>query len=160
MVPFLDLKRSIEGHRDELIAALTEVVDSGWYILGKKLEKFEREYATFTGAKHAIGTGNGLEALSLIIRSYRELGVFREGDEILVPANTYIASILAVTENRLVPVLVEPDLKTYNINPELLEEKITPRTKGILTVHLYGQVAYSEKMQDTASRSLRMPRSQ
>lgn len=150
MIPFLELKKLNIPYRQELLNTIAEVVDSGWYILGEKVKLFEEEFAEYCGVKQAIGTGNCLDALTLIIRAYKEMGVFHEGDEILVPANTYIASILAVTENRLKPVLVEPDMRTYNLNPDLLEAKITDKTKGILVVHLYGQVGYSDKIQSIA----------
>lgn len=150
MIPFLNLKDMNAPYRQELIDAITEVVDSGQYILGSKVTAFEDEFSKYCSTKHAIGTGNGLDALTLIIRSYKEMGVFREQDEILVPANTYIASILSITENRLKPVLVEPEINTYNIDVNLLETHITDKTKAILVVHLYGRVGYSDKMQSIA----------
>lgn len=140
-VPFLDLGGINARDRDELIAAFTRVLDSGWYILGREVEAFEREYATYCGAKHCIGVGNGLDALTLILHGYRELGWINSGDEVIVPANTYIATILAITENGLTPVLVEPDLAIYNLDPDRIEEKLTVRTRAILPVHLYGQTA-------------------
>lgn len=152
MIPFLNFKDLNAPYRQELLDAIAGVIDSGHYILGEKVEQFESEFAKYCGVKSVIGTGNGLDALTLIIRAYKELGVFNEGDEILVTANTYIASILAITENRLKPILIEPDINTYNLDENLLEEKITERTKGILTVHLYGQAAYSEKMQAIANK--------
>ena len=150
MIPFFDLKSVNARRREELLRAVTDVVDSGWYILGEKLKDFEKEFSSYCRVQHTIGTGNGLDALSLIIHGYKELGLFKEGDEILVPANTYIATILAITANRLVPILVEPDIETYNIDTRLLEEKITKKTKAILVVHLYGQVGYSDEMQSIA----------
>lgn len=152
MIPFFNLKNLNISHRKELLNAVQKVVDSGWYILGKHLENFEKEFAKYCRVKEAIGVGNGLDALTLIFRAYKELGIMREGDEIIVPANTYIASILAITENRLKPVLVEPDINTYNIDGNLLEKHITQKTKAILIVHLYGQVAYSDKIKKTASK--------
>lgn len=152
MVPFLDLKALNESRREELSDAIMRVLDSGWYILGRELEGFEREYASYTDARYAIGTGNGLDALSLILRGYKELGVFNNGDEILVASNAYIACILAITENNLVPVFVEPDITTYNIDVAQIEAAITQRTKGILAVHLYGQISYSDKMQAIADK--------
>jgi dTDP-4-amino-4,6-dideoxygalactose transaminase len=140
MVKFLDLKRINENHRGELIEAFARVLDSGWYILGEEVKNFEAEFATYCGVKHAIGVANGLDALMLIIKAYKELGVFADGDEILVPANTYIASILAISSNNLTPILIEPDKNTFNIDPTLIEAKITSKTKGILPVHLYGQL--------------------
>lgn len=152
MLPFLNLKDINAEHREELIDAIKNVIDSGWYILGEKVKSFENEFSEYCGVRKTIGTGNCLDALTLIIRAYKEMDVFREGDEILVPANTYIATILAITENRLKPVLVEPDIDTYNIDVDLLEATITDRTKAILTVHLYGQVGYSEAMQSIADK--------
>jgi len=152
MIPFLDLKSLNTRHKDDLMDAVSRVIDSGWYILGEQVQKFEREFSDYSGVKNTVGTGNGLDALTLIIRAYKELGIFREGDEILVPANTYIATILAITENRLTPVLVEPDMATYNIDCDLLEGSIGERTKGILTVHLYGRVSYCDKMRAIAER--------
>ncbi|WP_316817967.1 DegT/DnrJ/EryC1/StrS family aminotransferase [Pedobacter nyackensis] len=140
MIKFLDLQTINQLHREELKNAFDRVLDSGWYIMGAELKKFEADFAAYCGVKHAIGVANGLDALILIIRAYKELGLFKDGDEILVPSNTYIASILAVSANQLVPVLVEPDLDSYNIDPSLLEAKITEKTKAILPVHLYGQL--------------------
>ncbi|MBI3685624.1 DegT/DnrJ/EryC1/StrS family aminotransferase [Candidatus Azambacteria bacterium] len=150
MIPFLNLKGISALYRQELIDAVADVIDSGWYILGEKVKSFENEFSKYCGVKEAIGVGNGLDALTLIIRAYKEMGVFREGDEILVPANTYIATILSITENRLKPVLIEPDIHTYNIDANRLEEKITGKTKAILVVHLYGRVGYSDEMQNIA----------
>lgn len=152
MIPFLDLKSLNAPHKNELMDAISRVIDSGWYILGDNVESFERAFSDYCGVGNTIGTGNGLDALTLIIRAYKELGIFHEGDEILVPANTYIASILAITENRLTAVLVEPDLATYNVDCDLLKESITDRTKGILTVHLYGLVSYGDKMRSIADQ--------
>lgn len=152
MIPFFNLKAINARHRQELINAITAVVDSGQYILGSRVTAFEDEFAKYCGVKHAIGVGSGLDALTLIIRAYKELGVLSGGDEVIVPANTYIATILAITENRLKPVLVEPNIKTYNIDVELLEKHITERTRALLVVHLYGQVGYSERMQSIADR--------
>lgn len=141
MIKFLDLEKINERHADELKQAAAEVINSGWYLLGNKLDVFEKNFARYIGSTYAVGVANGLDALRLILKAYIENGVMEEGDEIIVPANTFIASFLAITDNRLIPVLVEPDLKTYNINPFRIEEKITPRTKGIMIVHLYGQNA-------------------
>ena len=151
MIPFLDLRAINAAHREEIMAAITRVFDSGQYILGKEVEQFEAEFTRYCGVKHAIGSGNGLDALTLIIRAYKELDILHEGDEILVPANTYIATILAITENRLKPVLVEPDTSTYNIDVNRLEDIITVKTKAIMVVHLYGQVGYSQRMQKIAN---------
>ncbi len=140
-IPFLDLGGVNARDRAELIAAFTRVLDSGWYVLGKEVEAFEREYAAYCGTRHCIGVGNGLEALVLILRAWMELGVLKPGDEIIVPANTYIATILAITENGLTPVLVEPDPATCNLDPVRIAEQIGARTRVILPVHLYGQTA-------------------
>jgi dTDP-4-amino-4,6-dideoxygalactose transaminase len=141
MIPFLSLKDVNAAHRDELVAAAIRVIDSGWYIHGKEHEAFEHEFAAYCGAAHCVGVANGLDALTLAFRAWKELGRIKEGDEVIVPANTYIASILAITENRLVPVLVEPDQLTYNLDPSRLFAALTPRTRVILPVHLYGQLA-------------------
>lgn len=139
MIPFLNLKSINAQYRTELIEACTRVIDSGWYIQGNECKEFEKEFAQYCGTKHCIGVANGLDALILILRAYKELGVMKNGDEVIVPSNTYIASILAISQNNLVPVLVEPDINTYLIDPTKIEEKITPKTKVILSVHLYGQ---------------------
>jgi len=139
MIKFLDLKSINYCYKDEINQAMKRVVDSGWYLLGKEVEKFEKSYSDFIGSKYCIGVGNGLDALRLIFRSYLELGIMKIGDEVIVPANTYIASILAISDNRLKPVLVEPDISSYNIDPFKIEEKITGKTKAIMIVHLYGQ---------------------
>ncbi len=141
MIPFLDLKSINEQYRVEMDEAIARVLDSGWYLLGKEGKAFEREYANYVGTKHCIAVANGLDALRLIIRAYKELGLLKNGDEIIVQANTYIASILAISENDLVPVLSEPVLETYNLNGEQLLPKINYKTKAILAVHLYGQCA-------------------
>lgn len=139
--PFLDLKSINAQYRDELIAACTRVIDSGWYITGNELTQFEQDFATYCGTNHAIGVANGLDALTLTLRAWKELGKLTDGDEVIVPSNTYIASILAISANKLVPVLVEPNLATYNLCPEKTAAAITPQTKAILPVHLYGQLA-------------------
>jgi len=141
MIPFLSLKDINAQYRDQLIEAFTRVLDSGWYILGDEVKQFEAEFAQYCGTRHCVGVGNGLDALTLVLRAWIEMGVLREGDEIIVPANTYIASILAITENRLQPILVEPSITSYNLDPERIEQAITPRTRAILVVHLYGQLA-------------------
>jgi dTDP-4-amino-4,6-dideoxygalactose transaminase len=146
MIKFLDLK-AINGRSNlNLPNAIGRVLDSGWYLLGEEVKAFETEYARFIGTRHCIGVANGMDALRLILKAYLELGIMQENDEIIVPANTYIASILAITHNKLIPVLVEPDLHTYNLNPDLIEEKITDRTKAIMLVHLYGQNAMHPKI--------------
>lgn len=141
MINFLDLKAINQQYRQSLIDAATRVIDSGWYVLGKEVNAFEQEFATYCGAKHCVGVANGLDALVLTIRAWKELGKLREGDEVIVPANTYIASVLAITENRLKPVFVEPDAYTYNLCPQKLLQALTPQTRAILAVHLYGQLA-------------------
>lgn len=152
MIPFLNLKNINALYRDEILEAIARVVDSGWYILGEEVRRFEKEFAEYCGIECAIGVANGLDALTLIFRAYKELGLFSEGDEVIVPANTYIASILSISENRLTPVLVEPDIRTFTIDGDRIEEKITPRTRAILVVHLYGQIGYSEKMRALAEK--------
>lgn len=141
MIPFLDLKAINTQYRDELVAAATRVIDSGWYIHGTEVKAFEEEFADYCGSKHCIGVANGLDALTLTLRAWKEMGKLKEGDEVIVPANTYIASILAITENRLKPVLVEPDEATFNLCPEKTAAAITPNTKAIVAVHLYGQIS-------------------
>jgi dTDP-4-amino-4,6-dideoxygalactose transaminase len=139
MIKFLDLKKINDSFEPELSNAIKKVLDSGWYILGDEVKAFEKEYAAFIGTKHCVGVANGLDALHLIFQAYIEINLMKVGDEIIVPANTYIASILAISENKLIPVLVEPDINTYNIDPFKIEEKITEHTRGIMIVHLYGQ---------------------
>ncbi|AZQ64551.1 DegT/DnrJ/EryC1/StrS family aminotransferase [Flammeovirga pectinis] len=146
MIKFLDLKTINKEYSEELKQAANKVIESGWYLLGEELNKFETSYSSFCKTKYCLGVANGLDALRLIFKAYIELGIFKEGDEIIVPANTYIASILAITDNNLKPVFVEPNVNTYNLDSRLIEEKITSKTKGILTVHLYGQISVDEKM--------------
>lgn len=148
MIPFLDLHAVNERFRAEIDAKIKSVLDSGWYLLGEENNAFEKEFATFCGVKNAIGCANGLDALKLIIKAYG----FKKGDEIIVPANTYIASILAISENGCTPVLVEPDIHTYNIDPLKIEEKITAKTKAIMVVHLYGQTTEMEKVLEIAQK--------
>ena len=152
MIPFLDLKVINAQYRDELVDACTRVIDSGWYIGGTELEQFEQSFAEYCGAEFAIGVANGLDALILTLRAWIELGKLQEGDEVIVPSNTYIASILAITANNLKPVLVEPDLNSFNIDPNKIEEAITKKTKVILPVHLYGQLADMPAIMDIAKR--------
>jgi dTDP-4-amino-4,6-dideoxygalactose transaminase len=147
MIKFLDLKAINDSYEPDLSLAIKRVLDAGWYLQGEEVKAFEKEYAGFIGTKYCIGVANGLDALRLILKAYIITGVMAEGDEIIVPANTFIASILAITDNRLVPVLVEPDIQTYNIDPYLVEEKITKRTKGIMLVHLYGRNAMHPEIQ-------------
>ncbi len=140
-VKFLDLQAINRKYREELIDAAVRVIDSGWYVQGTELSKFEESFAVYCGSKYCIGIANGLDALTLTLRAWKEIGKLKEGDEVIVPANTYIASILAITENRLRPVLVDPDPTTYNLCPLKIAASITPNTKAIVAVHLYGQLA-------------------
>lgn len=146
MIPFLSLKDNTAKYADEIHSAVQRVVNSGWYLQGKENESFERHYADYIGTKYCIGCGNGLDALIWIYRAYIELGIMQPDDEVIVPANTYIASILAITENGLKAVLVEPDPMTLEIDENRIETAITPRTKSLLLVHLYGRCAYTEKI--------------
>jgi dTDP-4-amino-4,6-dideoxygalactose transaminase len=152
IVPFLDLKKINSQYKAELKEACSRVIDSGWYVLGKEVDDFEREFANYCETKHCLGVANGLDALILILRAYTELGVMQKGDEVIVPSNTYIASILAISENGLTPVLVEPDINTYNLDPTLIERAITIKTKAILTVHLYGQVTGMDEIDSIAKK--------
>ncbi|EAV7066395.1 DegT/DnrJ/EryC1/StrS family aminotransferase [Salmonella enterica subsp. arizonae serovar 63:z36:-] len=150
MVDFLDLKKINNKYEKELKEACARVIDSGWYIMGQELVSFEKEYESWCGVKHAIGVANGLDALTLVLRAWKELGRLKNNDEVIVPANTYIASILAVTLNNLTPVFVEPELETFNIDVTRIERAITDKTKAILPVHLYGQICSMEKIRDLA----------
>lgn len=152
MIPFLDLKQINAQYRTELIDACTRVIDSGWYIQGNEHKKFEKEFAEYCGTKYAIGVANGLDALILILRAYKEMGIMNDGDEVIVPSNTYIASILAISENNLVPVLVEPNINTYLLDSNKIEEKISSKTKAILPVHLYGQTCEMNSINDIAKK--------
>ncbi len=148
MIKFLDLHKINERYRSEIDSRIKKVLDSGWYLLGEEDKTFEENFAKFCGVRNCIGCANGLDALNLIIKGYG----FGAGDEILVPSNTYIASILAISQNGCVPVLIEPSLDAYNINPDLIEEKITPKTKAIMVVHLYGQAVQMEKIWSLAEK--------
>lgn len=152
MIPFLDLKSINLQHRQALIDAATRVIDSGWYILGQEVAAFEQEFAAYCGTRHCVGVANGLDALVLTLRAWKEMGKLQEGDEVIVPANTYIASVLAITENRLTPVLVEPNAYSYNLCPQKVREAITPKTKAILAVHLYGQLAPMQAIMEIAEQ--------
>lgn len=152
MIKFLDLYKINELHRAEIDEAIKRVLDSGWYLLGKEVESFEKEFAEYCGTKFCIGVANGLEALTLIFRAYKELGILKDGDEVIVPANTYIASILSVTDNNLKAVPVEPDLNTYLIDPKEIEKAITPRTRAILPVHLYGRLCDMDSINAIAKK--------
>lgn len=146
MIKFLDLQKINTQYEKELKEAASRVISSGWYLMGKELENFEQSYASFCGVKHCLGVGNGLDALRLIFKAYIELGVMQKGDEVIVPANTYIASVLAISDNDLVPVFVEPNEQTYNLDSSLIKQAITSKTKAILTVHLYGQISIDQEM--------------
>lgn len=146
MIKFLDLQKLTQQYASEIHDAVSRVIDVGWYLLGEEVKQFEKSYATYTGADYCVGVANGLDALRIILRAYIEMGVMQPGDEIIVPANTYIASILAVSDNGLVPVLVEPDINTYQIDELKIESAITAKTKGVMIVHLYGQCAYTDKI--------------
>ena len=152
MIPFLDLKGLNAQYRAELIEACIKVIDSGWYIQGNECKEFEKEFAEYCGTKYSIGVANGLDALILILRAYKELGFMKDGDEVIVPSNTYIASILAISQNNLVPILVEPDINTYLIDSSKIEEKITSKTKAILPVHLYGQTCEMDRINEIAKK--------
>ena len=145
-VPFLSLKDITQKYSDEIHEAALRVIDSGWYLQGSENERFETDYSHYIGTKYCVGVANGLDALVWIFRAYIELGIMKKGDEVIVPANTYIATILAITENDLVPVLVEPSIDTLQIDDRLIEKRITEKTKAICIVHLYGQCAYTEKI--------------
>ena len=146
MIQYCPLKPITEKYASELHEAVLRVVDSGWYLQGKENERFEREYADYIGSKYCVGVANGLDALTWILRAYREMGVMQAEDEVIVPANTYIASILSITENGLTPVLVEPDIRTLEMDDRLIEAAITPRTKAVMIVHLYGRCAYTDRI--------------
>jgi len=146
MIKFLDLKKINAQYEQELKESANRVIDSGWYLMGKELAAFEENYSLFCGTKYTLGVANGLDALRLIFKAYIELGIMRKGDEVIVPANTYIASVLAISDNGLIPVFVEPNINTYNLDSSKIEVAITPKTKAILTVHLYGQNSIDEQM--------------
>ncbi len=148
MIKFLDLEKINNRYREEIDSRIKNILDKGWYLQGEENEIFTKNFANFCGTKFALGVANGLDALNLIIKAYG----FGKGDEIIVPANTYIATILAISENGCTPILVEPDIKTYNINPDNIEEKITPKTKAIMVVHLYGQAVQMEKIWEIAKK--------
>lgn len=153
MIKFLDLKKINEPYETVFQKKLKSVLDNGWYILGKEVETFEKTFAEYCQSKYCIGVGNGFDALVLIFKGYIQLGKLQKGDEIIVPANTYIASILAILQADLIPVLVEPKLETYNINPDLIIGKITSKTKAVLAVHLYGQLAEMDLINEIANQN-------
>ena len=152
MIPFLELKQVTAAHAEEIHEAVRRVIDSGWYLQGEENARFEQEYASFIGTKHCVGVANGLDALNWIFRAYLEMGRLQPGDEIIVPANTFIATILAITDNGLKPVLVEPDIRTLEIDDSLIEGRITPQTKAICIVHLYGRCAYTKWIQQICNK--------
>lgn len=152
MIRYLELKKVTALHGEEIQQAVRRVVEGGWYLQGEATADFEQHYARYIGTGHCIGCGNGLDALTLILRAYIEMGVMAEGDEVIVPANTYIASILAITENNLKSVLVEPSPLTFQIDDSLIEQAITPRTRAIMIVHLYGRCAYTERIGEICRR--------
>ena len=153
MIHFLELKKITEKYSLEIHEAINRVVDSGWYLQGVENKNFETNYAKYIGTNYCIGVANGLDALRLILRAYIELKIMDEGDEIIVPANTYIATILAITDNNLKPVLVEPNFNSLQIDDDKIEAAITPKTKGLMIVHLYGQCAYSERIGDICKKN-------
>jgi dTDP-4-amino-4,6-dideoxygalactose transaminase len=146
MIKFLDLQKINSQYERELKEVASRVIDSGWYLMGKELESFEQNYAAFCGSTYCLGVANGLDALRLIFKAYIELGIMKQGDEVIVPANTYIASVLAISDNGLIPVFVEPNSNTYNLDSSKIESAITTKTKAVLTVHLYGQNSIDEQM--------------
>ena len=152
MIELVNLKKITASHGNLIKQAIDRVVDSGWYLKGQATEQFEREYAAYIGTRHCVACGNGLDALTLIVRAYIEMGVMAEGDEIIVPANTYIASMIAISRCGLTPVLVEPRLDTLQIDDSLIEQAITPRTRGVMIVHMYGRCAYTERIGDICRR--------
>ena len=152
MIKFLDLQKINLSHQEEIEERILNVFRSGWYLLGNEVKDFEANLATYIGSPNAIGVANGLDALRLIFKAYVELGQIKFGDEVIVPANTYIASLLAITDNRLKPVFAEPDINTYNIDISKIEALITPKTKAIMVVHLYGQICWSEELEALAKK--------
>lgn len=152
MIKFLNLKEINFQYKEEIEASLIECFRSGWYLLGEKTKNFEKNFSQYIQSRNTIAVANGLDALRLILRAYKELGFLQENDEIIVPASTYIASILSISDNKLKPVLVEPDINTFNIDITKIEAAITPRTKAIMIVHLYGRVVFSEELKRLASK--------
>jgi dTDP-4-amino-4,6-dideoxygalactose transaminase len=152
MIPFLDLQKINARYQVEFNAKLTQIIDKGWFVLGDEVTAFEQNFANYCGTKYCVGVGNGLEALILIFKAYIVMGKLNKNDEVIVPSNTYIASILAIQEAGLVPVLVEPNKDTFNLNPYLIEAKITSKTKAILPVHLYGQLAEMDEINAIAQK--------
>jgi len=152
MIKFLDLLQVNHAHQQEIEERMLNTFRSGWYLLGNEVKGFEQNLANYIKVKHTIGVANGLDALRLIFKAYIELGIMQPGDEVIVPANTYIASILAITDNNLTPVFVEPDIETYNIDPDQIEQAITHKTKAVMIVHLYGQAVFSDGLKALAQQ--------
>ena len=152
MINYLSLQKITALHEPELTATVNQVLRSGWYLQGEYITLFEKNYAQYIGTKYCVTCGNGLDALCLILRAYIELGLLKEGDEVIVPANTYIATILSITENHLTPILIEPDINTFEIDEQLIEQTITPRTRAIMLVHLYGRCSYTTFIGDICKR--------
>src|SRR6185437_6521999 len=152
MIEFLNLKKITKRDKDSLMRSFENLLDSGWFILGENVKKFEKEFADYCGVTNCVGVANGLDALILILEAYKELGFMKEGDEVIVPSNTYIASILAVSKAGLKPVLVEPDIHTYLLDENLIEKKITLKSKAILPVHLYGRLCNMEAINAIAKK--------
>jgi dTDP-4-amino-4,6-dideoxygalactose transaminase len=152
MIKFLDLHNVNNQYKDEISSAINNVINSGWYLLGEENKKFEETYSNFIGTNFALGVANGLDALRLILRAYIELGIIKEGDEVIVPANTYIASILAITDNNLVPVFIEPNELNFQIDDNKIEQAITNKTKAIMLVHLYGACSYTNKISEICKK--------
>ncbi|MBE0655369.1 MAG: DegT/DnrJ/EryC1/StrS family aminotransferase [Bacteroidales bacterium] len=152
MIRFLNIQKITNSYQPELSQAVDRVINRGWFLLGEEVQAFEKEYAEYIGTKHCIGVANGLDALRIILKAWIEMGIMKEGDEVIVPANTYIASILAITDNQLKPVLVEPDILTYNLDISLVEQHITNRTRAIMVVHLYGRACWSDELEQLADK--------
>ncbi len=152
MIKFLDLQKINLLHQEQIEARLLKTFRSGWYLLGQEVKQFEAGLSHYIGCRHTIGVANGLDALRLIFKAYIEMGIMQGGDAVIVPANTYIASVLAVTDNNLVPIFVEPDAGTFNIDIAKIEDAITPKTKAIMVVHLYGRVVFSEGLKTLAEK--------
>lgn len=153
MIKFLDLQKINTNYQEQFHQKLKLIIDNGWFILGNEVKEFEMNFAKYCDAKHCIGVANGLDALILILKGYIELGKLQKSDEVIVPSNTYIATILAILQADLIPVMVEPRIETYNINPDLIEAKITSKTKAIMPVHLYGQLAEMQKINEIAKKN-------
>lgn len=152
MIKFLDLQKINLQHQEEIENKLLTTYRSGWYLLGEEVKSFEDNLAKYIGTKHAVGVANGLDALRLIFKAYIALGIMKPGDEVIVPVNTYIASVLAITDNGLIPVFAEPDISTYNIDLDTIATHITPKTKAIMIVHLYGRAVFSEGLKELSEK--------